>query len=148
MNVEERILLFQILPHQHTFQVIKEVTDLRDQIKFSEEETRKFDIYSSFPSEIKCEQCDIVFVNESGVVPSAIDGRYTCPKCGSTEHTEVIKEDRGRSQITYNKEVAVDYVKDIKPKVHVKAAIVEIFEEMSKSRKMTEQYITLYEKFV
>jgi len=146
-TVEERILLFQLLPHKHNYQTLKQIIDLRNDIKFSEEETRKYDIYSSFPAEIKCKNCDIVFNNEGGVVASALDGKYTCPKCQSDD-TDVIKEDRSRSQITYNKEVSTGYEKEIKPKVYAKAAITEILDNMSKQKNLTEQYLSLYEKFV
>jgi hypothetical protein len=147
LTIEERILLFQLLPIQHDYKTLKELIDLRNKVKFTEEETRKFDIYSSHPTEVHCQVCDVTFANDGGIIPSALDGKYSCPKCGG-EQTEIVKEDRKRSQITYNKEVSNGHLVDIKPKPHAKQAISKTLESMNKTQTLTEQYLTLYEKFI
>jgi Zn finger protein HypA/HybF involved in hydrogenase expression len=147
LDIEERILLFGILPRMHDYETMKETIKARDAITFTEEETRKYDITTSFPTDFQCSDCGTLFNNQGGIVPSALDGLYYCPNCNSN-NTVKIGEDRSRQNIAFNKEVADGYAKSIDIKPRVFAAIAETLEATSKAKELTEQYMSLYEKIV
>jgi phage FluMu protein Com len=147
-TIEERILLFSLLPTETSYEILKETLEARKNITFNEEEVRKYDIYSGFYTEVKCDRCHILFDNTGGAVPSALDGKYECPRCKKNDETVVTKEDRGKSQVVFNRQVAEGYTKEIKIKSALKSHLAEKLENFSKENKLTEQYIGLYEKFV
>jgi len=147
LSIEERILLFSLLPRKSDYETLNEIIEARDALTFTEEETRKFDITTSFPSEFRCSACSTVFNNQNGIVPSALDGKYYCPVCESGE-TTLLSEDKSRQNIAFNKEVAGDYTKQITIKPRILAEIVGVLEETSKKKELTEQLLPIYKKLV
>lgn len=148
LAVEERILVFSLLPGEHNYETLKDCIQLRKDVAFNEEEIRKYDIFSGFYTVVRCNRCAVEFDNASGIIPSALDGLYECPKCKKSDKTEIVKEDKGRSQVIYNKQVAEGYTKDVRIKPHAKSYLAQFLSDKSKDKKLTEQFLPLYEKFV
>jgi len=146
-TIEERILMFSMLPAKADYHTLKEVQEARKALTFTEEETRKYDITTAFPTLMVCNSCAAQFGNETGQVPSAISGKYSCPTCESEDYT-VLSEDRSRQNVTFNKEVSEDYVSEIDIKPRALASVVNTLQSLNEKMELTEQYMPLYEKLV
>ena len=127
LAVYERLVLMNLLPAEGDFITLKLVRKLRETLSFSEKEIT-----------------DIDFKNH-----------WKCPKCNKTElSANVIKcQDCGiymipAGQVTWDEEKAINVIKD----VHMGKAMFNLCEtalqKLSDEKKLTEQHISLFEKFV
>jgi hypothetical protein len=105
LSVEERILLFGILPQESDYRSMLEIKDFRTLITFNEEETRNYDI-------------------------------------------TVLESPEGQMRVTFNKEAAVGHIKEYDISPRVAAVINEQLEKLDKERKVTDQLLGLFEKFL
>lgn len=103
--IQERILLFGLVPQRHNYETLKQLEETKKQLEFSEEEMRKYDI----------------------------------------SHKEMTD---GRMEVKFNLEVAEGYEKEVKIKPLAMSAISKVLEDMNRNEALSEQLMSLYEKFV
>lgn len=105
LTVEDRILIYGLIPQESDYETLRDFKKLEDDLKFNEDETRRFDI------------------------------------------SQVKDETTGLAHVTFNKEVTEGHLKDVKLPARANAAIVERLHKLSNDKKLTYQYLPLYEKF-
>lgn len=127
LAVYERLILMSILPKEGDFITLKLVRKLREALSFNEKEIAEID-----------------FKNH-----------WRCPKCEKVELSpEVIKcEDCGVSmipagQVTWDEEKALRVTKDVHMGDKMFNLCVSTLKKLSDEGKLTEQHMSLYEKFV
>lgn len=105
LTVEDRILIYGLIPQESDYETLRDFKKLEDELKFNEDETRRFDI------------------------------------------SQVKDEASGLAHVTFNKEVTEGHLKDINFPARANAAVVEKLHKLSNDKKLTYQYLPLYEKF-
>jgi len=120
-------MLQNVLPKEGDFVTLKLVRKLRETLSFSEKEIEA-----------------IEFKNN-----------WRCPKCGKIElATSLIKcNDCGvymqpAGQVTWDEEKATSVIKDIHMGGTMISLCTDVLKKLSAEQKLTEQHMSLYEKFV
>lgn len=130
LSVLERLKLLECLPREGDYTTIKIVRELREALSFKENEHIEFGIETFDPGQ--CMECDYTGF-------AAADD--SCPQC----HGGKFKKS-GQQQINWNLEASRNVKIDIG--VKGKGIVVKTLEELSKSNGVTEQHVTLFEKFI
>jgi len=127
LGVYERLILQNILPQEGDFITLKLVRKLRESLAFSEKEIAEID----FKNHWKCPKCNKVELS-ANVIKCQDCGIYMIPA----------------GQVTWDEEKAINVVKD----VHMGKAMLNLCEtalqKLSDEKKLTEQHMSLFEKFV
>lgn len=129
MNLEviERLTLMNILPQQGDYITLKLVRKLREALSFNEKEIATID----FKNHWRCPKCDKVELSSEAI---------KCQDCGGYM--------RLAGQVTWDEEKAKSAVKD----VHMGGTMISLctstLKKLSDEGKLTEQHMSLYEKFV
>jgi len=127
LDVFERIMLMNILPQQGDFVTLKLVRKLRESLSFNEKEIKQID----FKSHWRCSTCN---KTEMSTLP------IKCEDCG------VYMQPAG--QVTWDEEKAKDVIKEIHMGRAMHGLCASTLEKLSDEQKLTEQHMSLYEKFV
>ena len=104
LSIAERILIHGLFPQQSDYETMKDLLKVRDLLKFTEEENRKYDV--------------------------------------SQENAP-----NGGFQVKFNQEVAEGYEVDFKIPPRVASVVTEQLQSMNQNKQLTEQLLSLYEKF-
>jgi len=127
LTVFERLMLQSMLPQEGDFITLKLVRKLKESLAFSEKEISEI----NFKNHWKCSKCDKVELSAE-VIKCQDCGIYMIPA----------------GQVTWDEEKAINVVKD----VHMGKAMLNLCEttlqKLSDEKKLTEQHISLFEKFV
>jgi predicted nucleic-acid-binding Zn-ribbon protein len=127
LTVFERLILNNILPKEGDFITLKLVRKLREALAFGEKEIAEID----FKNEWKCPKCQRTeLANE---MPK-------CPDCG------VYMQLGG--QIHWDDEKAKKVIKDVYMGNKMLALCESTLKKLSDESKLTEQHMSLFEKFV
>lgn len=127
LEVFERLMLMSILPKEGDFITLKLVRKLREALSFNEKEIAEI----NFASHWRCPKCEKVELS-----PEVIK----CQDCG------IYMVPAG--QVTWDEEKAKGIAKDIHMGKKMLALCETTLKKLSDEEKLTEQQISLYEKFV
>jgi len=127
LTVYERIVLQNILPQEGDFITLKLVRKLKEALAFSEKEIAEI----NFRSHWKCPKCGKVEI--SAEMPK-------CPDCG------IYMIPAG--SVTWDETKAKKVVKDVFMGAKMLALCESTLKKLSDEGKLTEQHMSLYEKFV
>jgi len=125
--VLERIMLQEILPSEGDFITLKLVRKLREALAFSEKEITEIE----FKNHWKCPKCQKVELSAEVV---------KCPDC------DVYMIPAG--QVTWDNDKAKKVVKDVFMGNKMLALCESTLKKLSDEQKLTEQNMSLFEKFV
>jgi len=120
-------MLMNILPQQGDFVALKLVRKLRESLSFSEKEIEQI----NFKPHWRCPQCQKVEVSAQVI---------KCENCG------VYMQPAG--QVTWDEEKAKDAIKEIHMGRAMHGLCVSTLKKLSDEQKLTEQHMSIYEKFV
>lgn len=127
LTVFERLMLQNILPKEGDFVTMKLVRKLREALSFSEKE----------------------------IAEISFDNHWRCPKCKGIELSpEVIKCQQcgiymvPAGQVSFDEEKALKVIKDVHMGNKMLALCETTLKKLSDEEKLTEQHMSLYEKFV
>lgn len=127
LEVLERLALLSVLPKEGDFLTLKLVRKLRESLAFSEVEIESI----KFNLRWKCPRCQKELAS-----PEAME----CPDC------DIYMTNIG--QMTWDIEKAKSVVKDIHLGNKMLALCTLTLRKLSDEQKLTEQHMSLYEKFV
>jgi len=127
LEILERLVLMSILPREGDFITLKLVRKLREALSFSEKEIAEID----FKNHWKCPKCEKVELS-AGVVK--------CPDC------DIYMVSAG--QVTWDEVKAKKVIKDVHMGDSMLALCKSTLKRLSDESKLTEQHMSLYEKFV
>lgn len=130
LQVVERINLLQILPREGDFLTLKIVRQLRESLSFKDAEHDKL----KFKYLWRCSKC-----GNTGEETSATVTIVECKVCASN------MENTG--QITWNKEVAEENVKEVDMKNTVFTICADALKRLNDDKKLTDAHFNLYEIF-
>jgi len=130
LSVLERLKLLEVLPREGNITTIKICRELREALTFKEDEHVLFGIEAREPG--KCAECDF-----EGYAASD----DSCPKCGGGKFIKA-----GSQQIFWNTEAAREV--DIDIKARAMGIVVSSLRKLSKENGVTDQHVSLYEKFL
>jgi len=140
LSFMERLKLMEVLPRKGDFETMKIAQALRKSLIFTESENIEFGVEAKEPGH--CDNCGYVgFAAPDGSCPISIPVEGETPEC---QNSIFIKT--GEQQITWNVEAARDA--EIEIKAIEKGVVVRSLNELSKSGGMTDQHLTLFEKFI
>ena len=127
LTVFERLMLQSMLPQEGDFITLKLVRKLKESLAFSEKEISEI----NFKNHWKCPKCNKVELS-ANIIKCQDCGIYMIPA----------------GQVTWDEEKAINVIKD----VHMGKAMLNLCEtalqKLSDEKKLTEQHISLFEKFV
>lgn len=126
LTVFERLMLQNILPAQGDFITLKLVRKLKEALAFSEKEVAEID----FRNHWKCPKCQKVELAAE---------MAKCPDC------DIYMMPAG--SVTWNEEKAKKVVKDVHMGSKMLALCESTLKKLSGEGQLTEQHISLYEKF-
>ena len=127
LDVYERIMLQNLLPQESDYVTLKLVRKLREALSFNEKEI-----------------AEIEFKNQ-----------WRCPKCDKTEFSAEMAKCtdcniymKTAGQVTWNDIKAEKCIKDVHMGDKMLALCVTTLKKLSDEGKLTEQHMSLYEKFI
>ena len=127
LEVPERLMLMSLLPQEGEYITLKLTRKLREALSFSEKEIAAIDFLNHW----KCPKCSTVELSAQVV---------KCPKC--------LIYMKPAGQVTWDEVKASSIVQD----VHMGKSMQELCKitlvKLSDEKKLTEQFMSLYEKFV
>jgi len=127
LTVFERIILQNILPAEGDYITLKLIRKLRESLSFSEKEIADID----FKNRWNCEACK---TSELAVQTPK------CPSCGAyMQPAGSVHWDEGK---------ALNVIKDVHMGRTMRDLCVSTLKKLSDEQKLTEQHMSLYEKFV
>ena len=132
LSVLERLKLLEVLPQAGDISTIKIVREVREALTFTEGEHTEFGIETQDPGQCGDKECGYVGF-------AAPDD--SCPKCHGGKFIR-----NGQQSILWNKEAARDA--EIKIGAKAKSIIVKELNRLSDKNGVTDQHISLYEKFL
>jgi len=136
----ERLKLMEILPRKGDFETVKIAQALRKSLIFTESENIEFGVEAREPGH--CENCGYIgFAAPDDSCPRSIPVEGEIPECQNSRFMKT-----GEQQITWNVEAARDA--EIKIKAIEKGVVVKALNELSKKGDVTDQHLTLFEKFI
>ena len=127
LTVLERIMLQEILPKEGDFITLKLVRKLREALAFSEKEIAEI----AFRTHWKCPQCQKIELS---------DAEIKCPDC------DVYMRPAG--EVTWDNDKAKKVVKDVFMGNKMLALCESTLKKLSDEKKLTDQHMSLYAKFV
>jgi len=127
LAVYERLMLQNILPQEGDFITLKLVRKLRESLAFSEKEIAEID----FKNHWKCPKCNKVELS-ANVIKCQDCGIYMIP-AGS---------------VTWDEEKAINVIKDVHMGKSMEKLCETVLQKLSDEKKLTEQHMSLFEKFV
>jgi hypothetical protein len=127
LAVYERLTLQNILPREGDFVTLKLVRKLREALAFNEKEIAEI----NFKNHWKCPKCPNTEI--SAEVPK-------CPNCNV--YMKLI------GQVTWDEDKAKDVIKDVHMGDTMLALCKTTLKKLSDEQKLTEQHMSLYQKFV
>lgn len=126
LDVFERLVLLNLMPQEGDFVTLKLVRKLREALSFSEKEIADVD----FKNHWRCPKCDKVELSALVV---------KCPDCG------IYMKPAGA--VNWDEEKAKGAVKDVHMGDTMLALCKTTLTKLSDEKKLTEQHMSLYEKF-
>ena len=127
LEVFERLVLQSILPKEGDYITLKLVRKLREALSFSEKEITDID----FKSHWRCGKCQKVELS-ADVIKCQDCGIYMAPA----------------GQVTWDEEKAKTVIKDVHFGSAMENLCMSVLKKLSDEEKLTEQNMSLYEKFV
>lgn len=127
LTVFERLVLQSILPQEGDFITLKLVRKLRETLAFDEREIKEID----FKTNWRCPKCQKVELSAEVI---------KCQDCG------IYMQSAGA--VTWDEEKAITVVKDVHMGDKMLALCSSTLRKLSDEKKLTEQNMSLYEKFV
>ena len=127
LTVYERIVLQNILPQEGDFITLKLVRKLKEALAFNEKEIAEID----FRNHYKCPQCPKVELAKE--MPK-------CPDC------DIYMQPSGN--VTWDDDKAKKVVKDVFMGAKMQALCESTLKKLSDEKKLTDQHMSLYQKFV
>ena len=140
LSFMERLKLMEVLPRMGDYDTMKIAQALRKALVFTESENIEFGIEAKEPGH--CDNCGYVgFAAPDDSCPKSIAKDNEEPVCHNSKFIKT-----GEQQITWNVEAARDA--EIEIKAREKGIVVRSLNELSKSGGVTDQHLTLFEKFI
>jgi len=127
LTVFERLKLQNLLPAEGSFVTLKLIRKLREALSFSEKEIADIE----FKNHWKCAACDTTEI--SAQTPK-------CSSCGNYMQPA--------GMVNWDEAKAIKVIKDVHFGEAMFALIQSTLKKLSDENKLTEQIISLYEKFV
>ena len=126
LTVYERLALISILPKEGDFVTLKLVRKLRETLSFSEKEIAQIDFQNMW----KCPTCQ------------KVEFTSVQPKCEDCNRYMVTA-----GQVTWDEKKATKLIKEVHLGDSMMALCSSVLKRLSDEEKLTEQQMTLYEKF-
>jgi len=127
LEVFERLMLLNILPQEGDFTTLKLVRKLREALSFSEKENTEID----FKYHWRCPKCQKVELEAQAI---------KCQECG------IYMKPAGA--VNWDEEKAKGVIKDVHMGDTMLALCKTTLKKLSDEQKLTENHMSLYEKFV
>ncbi len=127
LTVIERLKLQNLLPEAGNFVTLKLIRKLRETLSFSEQEIAAIE----FKNEWKCEECKTMKLNLQNP---------KCEKCG--------KYMTPAGRVNWDEVKALKVIKDVHIGKSMQALCQALVKKLSDEEALTEQTMSLYEKFV
>jgi len=127
LNVFERLVLQSILPKEGDYVSLKLVRKLREALAFNEKEIAEID----FKNHWRCPKCQKVALSAEAI---------KCQDCG------IYMIPAG--QVTWDEEKAKAVVKEVHMGDKMRGLCESTLKKLSDEQRLTEQHMSLYEKFV
>ena len=140
LEVTERLKILECLPKEGNIETMKTVLRIRDELVFKEDEHIEFGIEVKEPG--TCIECGYVgYSNWDGDCPKSVPTGDKEPECSGKHFVKT-----GKQEISWNQEAARPREKNIDDEM--KAVIVSSLKKLNKEGGVTDQHLSLYEKFI
>ena len=127
LDVFERLMLQNLLPQESDYVTLKLVRKFREALSFNEKEIADIE----FKNHWRCPKCDTVELAAE---------MAKCPDC------DIYMKTAG--QVTWNEIKAEKVIKDVHMGDKILALCETTLKKLSDEGKLTEQHMSLYEKFI